>query len=72
LLAASPPLRAEDVHGFRRQLDRNDWFERLTELHLATTRGNLRHSTHRLGGALARAFAALTAPTKHRHRMTSS
>jgi hypothetical protein len=32
LLAASPPLGTDDVRGFRRELEQDDWFLRLQQL----------------------------------------
>jgi hypothetical protein len=71
LLASSPPLEHEDLHDFKRELDRDDWFHRFDRRFGAALRA-ARHARKR--GRRQRWLSAprLLKQLGGRHRLLSS
>lgn len=72
LLAASPPLGTDDVRGFRRELEQDDWFLRLQELDTSMAAATSGRGKRRIRTTAKRALAALGSDMGSRHRMLSS
>ena len=71
LLAASPPLGADDVHGFRRDLERGDWLLRLQEFD-ASVESTSPNGKPRVRTTARRMLSAIARDMGSRHRMLSS
>ncbi|MGH2736895.1 MAG: hypothetical protein ACRDKZ_15045 [Actinomycetota bacterium] len=72
LFAAAPPLGHEDLHLFRGQLERDDWFERLERRPGPAPESPCGGTTSRLQRAWSGAARALTRGLGQRHHLRAS